>query len=393
LRPLTRATILAITALLGATPALAQDAAAEADAETDSGIDWSVGLRGSYAANSLTGGKPSLSLTPEVSLTLGGESSATVYAAGSELVVDGAGQARIADVHAGVASTLRLGATTTLAGSIAGAMTQDPDSTNLPVNTLTAPVEWDGQARGSITQDMGRVDATLTLDGERYAIGPTTLDDHSEVDNTADSYWQGGATLRLGYEITPLVGAFVEGEASAQKFEAADPTLLKFLDGREYQLRAGLSLTQGSIISAEASIGRGWLDYIDGSLTDTGSWVYNGSVSFKPDETLTLTGSLESTLDPSTNAPGDTDAGLTLSGDASYNVNPWLTLRASASWDRTVTLGSGDNSWGIDTGVGLDYRSSRHVVWSADYNFARDYAPPAPLSDTHTVSIGVKVQR
>jgi hypothetical protein len=158
-------------------------------------------------------------------------------------------------------------------------------------------------------------------------------------------------------------------------------------------LRAGLSFTQGSIVSAEASIGRGWLDYIDGTLTDTQSWVYNGSVTFRPDETLSLTGALATTLDPSTSVPGDTDVGLTLSGTAAYTVNPWLTLRASGAWDRTVTLGTGDNSWGLDAGVGLDYRSSRHIVWSADYAYARDYAPPTPLNDTHTVSVGVRVQR
>jgi hypothetical protein len=274
--------MLAVAALLSATTALAQEADSTEEGAT-SGIDWSVGLRGSYAANSLTGGKASLALTPEASLTLGGESSTTTYGVGTELVVDDTGQARISDLHAGVTSTFRLGPTTTLAGSISGVMTQNPDDTNLPANTLIAPVELDGTAQGSITQDMGKVDATLTLDGERYSIGPTTLDDLSTVDNTHKSYWQGGATLRLGYELTPLLGAFIEGEASAQKFDAADPTLLKFLDGREYQLRAGLSFTQGSIISAEASIGRGWLDYLDGSLTDTQSWVYDGSLTFRPD--------------------------------------------------------------------------------------------------------------
>ena len=395
MRTLSRTSIAAICALVSATAALAQEADENAPAaEQLSGIDWSVGLRGSYAANTLTGGKPSLSLTPEASLTLGGESSTTVYAAGSELTVDGAGQARVADLHAGVTGNLRLGPTTTLAGSINGKLTQaDPNDSSLPVNTLIAPLVLDGTAQGIARQNMGKVDATLTLDGERKVVGPTTLDDLSTIDNADKSYWQGGATLRLGYELTPLLSAFVEGEASVQKFDAPDPTLLTYLDGRTYQLRTGVSFVQGSIISAEASIGRGWLDYVDGSLTDTQDWVYNASVTVKPDETVSLTGALETTLGPSTNTPGDTDVGYLLSGAASYNVNPWLTLRATGSWDRTVTLGTGDDSWGLDAGVGLDYRSSRHIVWSADYSWSRDYAPPTPLNDTHTVSVGVRVNR
>lgn len=395
---LKRASIAAICALVSATAALAQEAdesgSSAATAEQQTGIDWSVGLRGSYAANTLTGGKPSLSLTPEASLTLGGESSTTVYGAGSELTVDGAGRARVADLHAGVTSSLRLGPTTTLAGSINGKLTQaDPSDSSLPVNTLVAPLVINGTAQGVARQNMGKVDAILTLDGARNVTGPTTLDDLSTVDNGDKSYWEGGATLRLGYELTPLLSAFVEGEASVQTFDAPDPTLLTYLDGRTYQLRTGLSFAQGSIISAEASIGRGWLDYIDGSLSDAQDWVYNGSVTVKPDETVSLTGALETTLKPSTDTPGDTDVGYLLSGAASYNVNPWLTLRATSSWDRTVTLGTGDNSWGLDAGVGLDYRSSRHVVWSADYSWSRDYAPPTPVNDTHTVSLGVRVQR
>ncbi len=393
MRSLLRTTIVAI-ALISATAAFAQEEATGAVAEQLSGIDWSVGLRGSYAANSLTGGKPSVALTPEVSLTLGGESSVTAYSAGSELIVDGAGQARVSDLHAGVASSLRLGVTTTLAGAINGKLTQlDPSDSSLPVNTLIAPLVLDGTAQGRLTQDMGKIDATLTFDGERRVTGKTTLIDLSTIDNSDKSYWQGGATLRLGYEITPLISTFVEGEASTQKFDAADPTLLKFLDGRTYQLRAGMSFVHGSIINAEASIGRAWLDYYDGSITDTQSWVYNGSITVKPDETLSLTAALETTLKPSANVPGDTDVGTLLSGTARYEVNPWLTLRATSSWDRTVTLGTGDNSWGLDAGVGFDYRSSKHIIWSADYAWARDYAPPTPVNDTHTVSVGLRVNR
>ncbi len=63
---------------------------------------------------------------------------------------------------------------------------------------------------------------------------------------------------------------------------------------------------------------------LDGSLTDTQSWVYNGSVTFKPDETVSLTGGLETSLDPSADVPGDTDVGLTLSGETAVRVRELL---------------------------------------------------------------------
>ena len=392
MRCVSRMTILALCAASCATNSVAQEAADEADPNT--GIDWSVALRGSYASNTITGGQAGLSLVPEASLTLAGGSSLSRLSAGSDLTVNGAGQVRIADLHAGAESSFRLGATTTLDGAINASLTQaDPNASGLPVNTLTAPLVLDGTIRGSVMQDFDKIDLKLTLDGRRLAKGPTTLDDLSTIDNANESYWEGGATLRVGYEVTPLLSAFVEGEASVQKFDAPSPTLLKYLDGRTYQLRAGVSYVQGTVLSAEASVGRAWLDYFDGTITDTQSWVYNGSVTFKPDQTLSLTGSLETTLGPSTTVAGDTDVGYTLGASASYDVNPWLTLRGAAGWDHTVMLGTNDVAWGYEAGAGLDYQSARHVVWTADYLYSRDYAPPAPLSDTHKVTVGVKVQR
>lgn len=401
MRSVTRVGIVVLVALAGATGALAQDfddVAAGAEIapapEQQFGIDWSVGLRGSYAANSLTGGKPSLSVTPEASLTLGGESSTSVYASGAELIVDGAGQARLAEGRLGVDHSYRLSPTTSFTGSLDGVYSQaDPDSSGLPANTLHAPQTFEATAQAGVTQDMGHFDARLVFDGARRIVGETTLDDLSTVDNTHQSYWQGGATLRLGYELSPLLAVFVEGEVSEQKFDAPDPTLLAYLDGRTYELRTGLSYAQGSIISAEASVGRGWLDYHDAGLTDAQDWIYNASLTLRPDETLALTSALETTLSPSTNVPGDTDVGYTLTAAATYDVNPWLTLRGSAGWDRTVTLGTGDQQWSYDLGAGLDYRSSRHVVWTADYTYARDYVPPTPENDTHTVLLGVRVTR
>ena len=392
--------VLAIAALLSATPALAQQDAGDdtdstaAQTELDNGIDWSVGLRGSYTSNTRTGGKPALSLTPQASLTLGGESSQTSFGSGAEVVMDGTGQARIADVHGGIEHSFKLSTTTLLESSIEGSLSQaDRDSSDLPVNTLHAPLVFDSEAQASVTQDFGRFDGKLTLDGQRQSRTVTTLDDLSTIDNTHRNFWQGGATLRLGYEVTPLLTVFAEGEASVQKFDAVDPTLLVYLDGRRYELRGGVSYAHGSILSAEASIGRGWLDYVDGALVDQQSWVYNGSLTVRPDETLGLTAALESTLGPSEDVAGDTDAGYTLTGSANYLVNPWVTLRGTANWDYTVTLGTGDIASGYGVGVGLDYRSSRHIVWTADYSFARENAPPVPQNDTHTVMLGVRVTR
>ncbi len=391
MRPLLRATWAVLGALGGATGAFAQD---NLDQDDASGIDWSVALRGSYASNTLTGGKAELLLNPQASYTFTGESSRSTIGADAAFVVDGADLGRFSSAHASAQSAYRLGALTTLEGSADVTLSQlSPDDSSLPANTLMAPLELDGKVRGSVTQDMGRLDVRATVDGQRYLKGETTLDDLSTVSNWHQSFWDGGATMRVGYELTPLLSAFVEGEASYQKFDAPSPTVLAYLDGATYQLRGGMSYAQGSVVSAEASIGYGWLDYTDVALTDAPSWVYNASLTVRPDETLSLVGAFETDIGPSTDVPGDTDVTYAANGTLRYDVNPWLSLRSSAGWQQAVTLGTGDVAWGVSAGAGLDYRSSRHVVWTADYAFQREDAPPTPRNDTHTVSVGVRVQR
>jgi hypothetical protein len=371
---------LAVGTFCGAAPALAQE-----------GLDWSLGLRGSYISNSLSGGHAETVLTPEAALVLGGEAGTLRLSAGSALAFDSDGQGRVADIHGGAEGSYRLGATTLLDGELRLGLTQArPDASGLPANTLHAPLLFDGTARGSVTQDLGRVDVTATLAGARHSEGKTTLDDLTTLDNTDQSNWQGGATLRVGYELTPLLAAFVEGEASVQKFDAPDPALARLLDGRTYQLRGGASYRQGSVIAAEASVGRAWLDYVDPALTDRQSWVYNASLTVQPDETVSLTGGFETSIGPSGDVAGDTDVRYALSGAARYRVNPWLTLRGSAGWDRKVTLGAKTASGGYEAGGGFDLQTARHVVWSADYLY-RHEAPPQ--SDTHTVTVGVRLQK
>lgn len=375
---------------IAAPAALAQDASGEGT----TGIDWGVALRGSYEANSLTGGRASLVLAPDVAVTVGGERTVSRLASGLALVVDDAGQARVSGLNGRAESLYRLDAVTTLNGSIEASLEQGrPDASDLPANTLAAPIIAQGRAQGVAQRDFNRIDLRATLDGARYMKGPTRLDDLSSIDNGADSFWSGGATLRASYELTPLLSAFLEGEASVKLFDAPSPSLAVKLDGRTYQLRGGLAYVHGSIVSAEASVGRAWLDYFDPTLSDAPGWVYNAALAFNPDETLSLGAGFETVLGPSSKVPGDTALSYSATATARYLVNPWLTLRSSAGWEQATTLGTGSTSWGYEAGLGLDYRSSRHIVWSADYRYQRESAPPVASNDTHSFTIGARVQR
>ncbi|MBI4923194.1 MAG: outer membrane beta-barrel protein [Devosia nanyangense] len=376
-------------AFAGVSGVLAQDAASDTDVQP---FDWSVALRGQYKLDS-GGGHLETILAPDASITFGAARGQTTLSTGATIAYDGA-LVHPDQLRLGAASRYDLDPVTTAEGTLDLTLERlRPDDPNLPANTAIGPLEFTGTADGSVTRKFGQFDVTGRLTGERFMAGPTTLNDASTIDNSHQSYWLGAAGLRVGYEVTPLVSVFVDGSETYQKFDAPSPTLLTFLDGRTTELRAGISYTQDSIVSAEASIGRAWLDYFDPGLTDAPTWVYEASLAVSPNATVNLTGTLETSLGPSATVAGDTDVDYTLTGAARYQVNPWLTLRSSASWDRTITLGTAGISSGYSFGAGLDWASSRHAVWSADYLFAHDDAPPAPATDTHTVTVGLTIKR
>ena len=154
-----------------------------------------------------------------------------------------------------------------------------------------------------------------------------------------------------------------------------------------------MTYTLPGTITAEASVGRSWLDYTDASLSDAPAWVFDASLTATPDETLTLTAAANTTLGPSADTAGDTDVSYTLSAGAKYIINPWLSLRSSANYTQTKTLGNGEDAWGYSAGAGLDLMTSKHVVWSADYLFSHDVPAVDPASNTHTVTVGITYKR
>jgi hypothetical protein len=370
-------------------PAPAQEAG-----DTSDGIDWSIALRGGFTTDNVDGPRYEAIVDPEVSITRSGMRGQTTAAAGAALSIDPARNVRVDDAHASAGIDYALDEWTGLKGSLALDVTQlAPTDNSLPADTRIGPLEFTGTASGSASRNVGRFDLTGTLTGTRFIEGPTTLADTSEVSNTDQSYWQGEGGLRLGFELTPLLSIFGEADEGYQRFDAASPDIGHFLDGRTTTLRGGLSYADPGNLTAEASVGRAWLDYTVPALADRPAWVADASVSLTPDETLTLTGALETSLGPSSDTPGDTDVGYTLTGEAKYIVNPWLALRGSAGADRTVTLGTGGVDWGYSAGAGLDWATSRHLFWSADYLFSHDESSSNGITDAHAVTVGMTVKR
>jgi hypothetical protein len=378
-----------VTVLCAVAPGLAQDRPHEQTGPFVD-LDWNVGLRGSYSNDSVSGVTLEGIVAPDVTFTRQGERDQTSLKVGGAFGIEADKTMRLEDAHVDATSTYLLDSATRLDGALGLRLTQDkPGDPSLPTGTKIPPLMFTGTAEGKVTRNLGRFDLVGSLSGERFLEGQTVLNNGTTVSNVDQNFWSGAGELRLGFELTPVTSVFVDGSAGIQKYDAPNPGLLRFFDNRGYTLRGGVSYKVPDFIEAEVSAGRTWLDYTDPALTDAAGWVFDSSVSFTPDETTTLSAALDTSLMPSDAVDGDTDAAYALTSTARYRVNPWLTLRGTAGANFTRTLGSGDTDWGYGVGAGLDWSTSRHVVWSADYLFTHDDSTIDGLSDTHAVTVGV----
>lgn len=357
-------------------------------------IDWRLSLRGSYvqgATSSYFEAKAVPSVTLRRETLRGGYQ----FGAEAEISRSTIEDFRIGAARASFEADYQLDEVTAITGNLNLALTQDSAAapgTSPTIAIKPQVISGDGELAAS--HDIGQFVVSGRGNASRTVYGPTTLVDSSLVDNTHQNNWTVGGGLRLGYRVTPIVTAFVDGNIGYQRYDAISPTYLVKLDAADYEGRAGLSAMWNELLEAEASVGYGLRRFDEAALGEAGSLLFDASVTFRPDETLELKGSFTTGF----GAPGPDSGGTArleyaAVGDVAYRVNPWLTLRASAGWSRAELIGTTTIENGINAGLGADYVLNEFTTINADYGFERSETTPDPAQDSHTVTVGITVAR
>lgn len=359
-------------------------------------FDWSLGLRGGVDDDG-TGAGPTYQLIalPEFSAQQETIRGGYDFGLSGEIRHEFEGDPRIGSVTATAGGRYDLDELTTLEGRLNLTVSQDdPNSSDQPVNVLSAPLEISLDAEASASRDLGAFVVDLRGNAGRDVFGETVFDDESTISNEYQNTttWGGGA--RLGYKLTPGLVAFVDGEANLEQYDVASPTLLVMLDNTTYEARTGLTFRPGELLELEGSVGVGYRDFVDETLDDFSAMLYGAKATFRPSETLTLNGELTTTIE----SPGNTSSATAkleyaAKGDLTYQLNPWLRLRASAGWSTASYAGIDtiENKWGF--GAGADYLLNANTDLTADYSFERSETTPAPATDEHQVMLGMRFHR
>ncbi len=359
-------------------------------------LDWSLGLRGGIKDDG-TGDGPTYELIALPSFTLRHDTIRGGYDVGlkGELTYDVEGSARIGSVTGTAGGEYKFDALTTLAGRADVTVSQDdPDSSDYAPNVTSAPLVVSGSGEASVARDLGAFNLALRGSAGREIYGETVYDDNSTSSNDFQNTTGYGAGSRLGYELTPGLVAFIDTEADYLAYDQPSPSLLVKLDNVTYAGRGGLSAKFSQTLELEGSLGLGYTDFADSSLLDFSAVLYDAKATFRPDETLTLTGAFTTTISQPGTTSGAT-AKLTYAavGEASYQVNPWLKLRADAQWSEAHYQGIDNDEYKWGFGAGADYLLNEHTDLTADYSFLRTEKTPDPATDEHQLTLGVEFHR
>lgn len=366
------------------------------EADTPFDIDWSLGLRGGIRDDG-TGQAPTYELIALPSVTLKQQTIRGGYDVGlsGELSYKVDGSARIDSISGTAGGEYKLDALTTLMGrGNIRASQDDPSDPDYASNVASAPVVLSGDGEISASRDLGAFNLAIRGSAGREVYGETVYDDNSTSDNIFQNTTAYGAGARLGYQLTPGLVAFIDMEADYLTFDAPSPSLLVKLDNVTYAGRGGLSARFNETLELEGSLGLGYTDLSDGTLSDFSAVLYDAKATFRPDETLTLTGALTTKISqPGTTSGATAKLTYTATGQVEYLVNPWLKLRADAQWSEAHYQGidSEETSWGF--GAGADYLLNERTDLTADYSFLRTEKTAAPATDEHQVTLGVKFHR
>lgn len=357
-------------------------------------LGYGVALRGAYVRSG-SDERFEMVAIPSLSYSRSGGTTDLALGASATLVAPQSDDARIgaATISGDVVHRLSPSAGLVFNGDLS--LSQDaPDGLSAEEADLSrAPVVVSGGAGLGYTQRFGRFTATGTGDIARDWVGEAVRVDGTVIDNSHEGATRYGGTLRVGYDLTPVVAVFGQGSAGRIEFDGADPDLGASRSGEDFELRGGIAANWSDVVTLEASIGSGWRMFDDSAIAEAQTWLYGAALGYRPTTTTEFTASFDTALTPGTGISG-ASASYGLGLEARHRANSWLALRASAGAQWAVPEDGSSISRSYSAGLGADFTLSQHTIATLEYDYGLREDPAAAIAsrDEHRISGGVSLQ-
>lgn len=261
----------------------------------------------------------------------------------------------------------------------------------------------DGGDRGNLTRYYrGLIDTQYRHNFNRVftivggGVQRLFYDDIGDREESERDRWEYGARARLGYQVSPRIGTFVQGNYSYRSYDDE-----QLIDG-EFAKRdshgvagsVGTSVDITSILFGELALTYAYRNYTDNAFNDSSGPGLNGNLTWNVTPlTSVLFSASSEILETTVTFEGDAAeanfqnaVGVEVQHELLRNV----LLNATADYTRDSFEGTGrtDNVFGL--GAGVSYLLNRNLSLDANYRFTkRDSDDSTEEFDRNVVLVGI----
>ena len=271
---------------------------------------------------------------------------------------------------------------------------EDRDSIELAQGAVSGTDVTTWEAGAGLTQRFNRLTVLLRGDVDMVEYGDTELAGGGTVDNGDRDYVETKGTLRLGYEVSPVLQPFVEGAYSIRDHDRRlDRDGLR-RDSEGLAASAGVAINLGPILRGEVSAGYQRRNYDDPALKPAEGMTLDASLTWAPTRLTIITAGVDTTVDETTVLGASAAVSHGVDVEVSHSLSYNLTAKAGGSYTRTDYPGTSIAEDRVRATAALDYQANPNVVLRAGYAYQL-YESTEPQSDfdTHTIKLGVRLQR
>ncbi|MGN6466960.1 MAG: outer membrane beta-barrel protein [Rhizobiaceae bacterium] len=271
---------------------------------------------------------------------------------------------------------------------------ESPSSPGFVAGTIGEPLTQSITGSLGVEKQAGKLRLGLTGNVERDTYGDAKLSGGGTVSQHDRDSTLVSATLRAGYEISPAIVPFVEGEVGRRYYDVAVDSAGYRRSADRLGLRAGVTLDFGEKLNGELSAGYLREAADDPRLPTIAGPSINTALNWSPVRGTTVA------LNSSTVVEGTTTAGE--SGDLLYTTQLSIERQMRANLTGTASIGglfrdyfgSSGHDFGWNAELGMTYWLNRYFGITGRLRH-EELTSNLPDRDykTESVFLGVKVQR
>jgi hypothetical protein len=205
-----------------------------------------------------------------------------------------------------------------------------------------------------------------------------------------------GGRLRVGYDVSPRLDVFVQGDYSYRDYDEDQIFQGQFVDKNShgYRGRVGADIDLTGLIFGEVAVGYNVRDYESGELDDVQGFGANGSLTWNVTPLTSIILDLSSEIDETTvefegdvaTANFQNSIGLDVTHELLRNV----LLNANVGFERDDFQGTARADNIYSAGAGVTYLINRNLSLDANYRFTtRDSDDNNAEFDRNIVLVGI----